>query len=144
LEKGSVFMDEYITAAVAILLIFVALAVVIGRRIRKAKCSACGAKMPRGAQHCPSCGSKVSPDKSHTPAEESPRPSASSVELVAATGPLASQRFSISSQGLSIGRLPDNDIVLAGELTVSRHHAVIALEQGQYVLYDRDKRDLGQ
>jgi serine/threonine protein kinase len=131
-------MDEYITAAVATLVIFVALAVIIGGRRRKAKCSACGAKMPRGAQHCPSCGSKVSSDVSHAPAEESPRSSARSVELVAAAGPLASQRFPISSQGLSIGRLPDNDVVLAGELTVSRYHAVIALEQGQYVLYDRD------
>ncbi len=131
-------MDEYITAAVALLLIFVVLAAITVRRIRKAKCSSCGAKMPRGARHCPSCGSQLSPEGSLTRVEESPRPAASTVELVAAAGPLASQRFPISSKGLSIGRLSDNDVVLSGELTVSRYHSVIALEQGQYVLYDRD------
>jgi serine/threonine protein kinase len=57
---------------------------------------------------------------------------------VAAQGKLAQQRFPISSRGLTIGRHPDNDIVLSNELTVSRHHAVVAVEQGQYVLYDRD------
>ncbi|MFC2030227.1 FHA domain-containing protein [Chloroflexota bacterium] len=51
---------------------------------------------------------------------------------------MASQRFPVNPQGLTIGRNPDNDIVLAGEFTVSRHHAVIVMEQGQYVLYDRD------
>jgi serine/threonine protein kinase len=59
-------------------------------------------------------------------------------ELVAVEGILAPRRFPIPPQGLTIGRHPDNDIELAGELTVSRHHAVVTLEHGQYVLYDRD------
>jgi serine/threonine protein kinase len=59
-------------------------------------------------------------------------------ELVATQGPLVSQRFPLSSQGLTIGRHVDNDIILADEFMVSRQHAVITLEQGQYVLYDRD------
>jgi serine/threonine protein kinase len=58
--------------------------------------------------------------------------------LIATQGPLAQQRFTIPSQGLTIGRHPDNDIVLADELMVSRYHAVITVEDGQYVLYDRD------
>jgi serine/threonine protein kinase len=65
-------------------------------------------------------------------------PVADSAELVAVQGPLAQQHFSILPEGLAIGRQTDNDIVLAGELTVSRHHAAIALEHGQYVVYDRD------
>jgi serine/threonine protein kinase len=57
---------------------------------------------------------------------------------VAVQGPLAQQHFPISVEGLSLGRHVDNDVVLAGELMVSRHHAIITPEQGQYVLYDRD------
>lgn len=58
--------------------------------------------------------------------------------LVAVTGPLAGECFAIPGGGLAIGRLPENDVVLAGEAMVSRQHAVIALEQGRHVLYDRD------
>jgi serine/threonine protein kinase len=39
---------------------------------------------------------------------------------------------------LTLGRHPENDVQLDDELMVSRHHAVIAVEQGRYVLYDRD------
>ncbi|MGQ9599049.1 MAG: protein kinase domain-containing protein [Anaerolineae bacterium] len=58
--------------------------------------------------------------------------------MVALKGPLAPQRFSIPEQGLTIGRNPDNDVRLLDDVMVSRHHAVIVIEQGQYVLYDRD------
>jgi len=58
--------------------------------------------------------------------------------LIADEGPLVPQHLSIPSQGLTIGRHPDNDVVLANELMVSRHHSAISLEGGQYVLYDRD------
>jgi serine/threonine protein kinase len=51
---------------------------------------------------------------------------------------LAQQQFPIAAQGLTIGRHPHNDIVLSHEAMVSRYHAAIALENGQYVLYDRD------
>jgi serine/threonine protein kinase len=62
----------------------------------------------------------------------------SAIELVAVSGPLAPRRFPISSQGLTIGRHPENDVQLTDEVMVSRFHAVIAFEQGQHVLYDRD------
>jgi len=58
--------------------------------------------------------------------------------LLAVQGPLAERRFAIAQEGLTLGRHSDNDVVLADELTVSRYHAVIAQEQGRYVLYDRD------
>jgi serine/threonine protein kinase len=81
------------------------------------------------------------PMPSATPANsgsQPPLPSAAQPRLIATGGPLAQQMFSISPQGLSIGRHTDNDIVLADELMISRHHAVIVREQGLYVLYDRD------
>jgi serine/threonine protein kinase len=59
-------------------------------------------------------------------------------ELAAVAGPLVPARFPLSRHGLSIGRLADNDIVLSDELMVSRYHSVIALEEDQFVLYDRD------
>jgi serine/threonine protein kinase len=58
--------------------------------------------------------------------------------LVVTQGPLTKQRFPISPQGLAIGRHPDNDVVLTADVMVSRHHAIVAVEQGQCVLYDRD------
>jgi serine/threonine protein kinase len=58
--------------------------------------------------------------------------------LIAAEGPLAPQRHVIPSQGLTIGRHPDNDLVLTDELMVSRFHSAIAIEDGRYTLYDRD------
>ena len=75
------------------------------------------------------------PAESRPPA---PEPTAELPRLIATGGPLAQQVFTISSQGLSIGRHADNDIVLSDELMVSRYHAVIVQEQGQCVLYDRD------
>ncbi len=69
---------------------------------------------------------------------DSPEPPAKPAELVAVEGPLAQQHFPIMADGLAIGRQPDNDIVLDGELMVSRHHAIVVWEQGQNVLYDRD------
>lgn len=100
------------------------------------KCTGCGRRLPRGALHCPHCGRSVSSREEE--GKDSPRPISSPVELVALKGPLAPQRFPISDQGLTIGRHPDNDIRLLDDVMVSRHHAVIAMEQGQYVLYDRD------
>ncbi len=39
----------------------------------------------------------------------------------------------------NIGRHPNNDLVLS-DLYISRHHAQIRLQQGQYVIYDRESR----
>jgi pSer/pThr/pTyr-binding forkhead associated (FHA) protein len=94
--------------------------------------------LSRNAQNCPACGSTVVEDNLIDSLLAPAIPPSESYELVAVEGPLASQRFAVPSQGLTIGRNPDNDVVLAGEFTVSRHHAVITLEEGKYVLYDRD------
>ncbi len=40
----------------------------------------------------------------------------------------------------TIGRAPDNDIVL-GSATVSGYHAEIRYENGQYVLHDKNSRN---
>jgi pSer/pThr/pTyr-binding forkhead associated (FHA) protein len=51
-----------------------------------------------------------------------------------------SRRFSLKPGGVSIGRAPDNEVVitqdLAGWDTVSRHHARIYQREGQWVVDD--------
>jgi serine/threonine protein kinase len=129
-------LETYALVSVVILAVFFGVVVLIAVKRRGEHCTQCGTRLPRGATHCPACGSSVLPARAVR--AESPRPVDSAPELVAIEGPLTQQRFTIPSQGLTIGRHPDNDIELASELMVSRQHAVITLEHGQYVLYDRD------
>jgi len=57
--------------------------------------------------------------------------------LVALEGPYFGQKFALSpSRPLTVGILPDNDIVLGRDGTISRRHARIAAEEGGYVVYD--------
>jgi hypothetical protein len=53
-----------------------------------------------------------------------------------------SRRFSLKPGGVSIGRAPDNEVVitpdLAGWDTVSRHHARVYQREGQWVIDDLD------
>ena len=129
-------LETYAIGSVVILTVFFSVAILIAVKRRGRRCTRCGAMLPRKATHCPACGSLVLPGP--VGERESPKPASSAPELVAVQGPLAQQRFTIPAQGLTIGRHPDNDIELAEELMVSRYHAVITLEHGQYVLYDRD------
>jgi predicted component of type VI protein secretion system len=60
------------------------------------------------------------------------------LESVDAAG--RSRRFSLKPGGVSIGRAPDNEVVitqdLAGWDTVSRHHARIYQQEGQWIVDD--------
>ena len=112
--------------------------VVIVARRQGRKCRVCGAKLPRKAEQCLACGNPRVPQNPPVSRKDSPRPQVRPVELVAVEGPLAQRHFPIPPDGLGIGRQADNDVVLDGELMVSRQHAIVAWEQGQHVLYDRD------
>ena len=117
----------------------VMLAVVLAGR--GARCPTCGHRLPRGSTFCPTCDALSPPPPPPTPPETGTIEDASPptpAELKAVGGPLAGQRFPIPPHGLTIGRQSDNDIVLTDELMVSRYHAAIAVEQGRYILYDRD------
>ncbi len=65
---------------------------------------------------------------------------ADSPRLIATEGSLEGREFPIppSLKGLTIGRDPSNDVVVPADMLVSRNHALIMLENGQYVLYDRN------
>ena len=95
-------------------------------------------KPPREPTEPPEAMAADTPRAPATSKPPAPEPEAKLPRLIATGGPLAQQTFTIPSQGLSIGRHTDNDIVMADELMVSRHHAIIVHEQDQYVLYDRD------
>jgi DNA-binding winged helix-turn-helix (wHTH) protein len=60
--------------------------------------------------------------------------------LIAREGQLAGERWTIESAEFLIGRGSDCDIVLP-ERQVSRHHAKILLDEGQYVLHDLDSKN---
>jgi pSer/pThr/pTyr-binding forkhead associated (FHA) protein len=56
--------------------------------------------------------------------------------LVGVEGVTQGQVFTLAGPNVVIGREPGRDIVLVGDATVSRTHARIAHENGQYVVYD--------
>ena len=55
--------------------------------------------------------------------------------LVAIAGPRTGERFEVGPHGLTIGRTPDNELVLA-DSGLSRQHARIVFGQGAYWLED--------
>ncbi|MDD3825700.1 MAG: protein kinase [Anaerolineae bacterium] len=129
-------------AALALLLVLALVARVLGGKSadgHRARCTRCGAVLPDQAtsQVCPSC-QVATPPQPPPFAKHAPGAQAGNPRLVAIRGPLAPREFPIDPAGLAIGRHSDNDVVLLDELMVSRFHAAIAVENGQYVLYDRD------
>ena len=57
-------------------------------------------------------------------------------KCVALSGPLAGQTFILKDGETQIGRDSTKDIGLSMDNTVSRNHAMISLEGGNYILYD--------
>jgi len=53
----------------------------------------------------------------------------------------ASTRHAIGGKRITIGRLGDNDIVLPGDMRVSRHHAVVEDRDGEWILRDLRSRN---
>ena len=133
-------MSLEIVAAITVVglaILFGAVIIVVARRRRVRGTEEIG-RPPRAAPARPAPEAALAPEAS---VESKPQPLEAAAEqprLIATGGPLAQRTFAIPSQGLSIGRHPDNGIVLADELMVSRYHAVIVREQDQCVLYDRD------
>ncbi len=144
-------LEMVVLIAAVLVSAFLVAAIISVVRRQGEKCLQCGKRLPRGASlstlgRCPACDQDPLGHDTPSGRPRGIRPSSApstlssaSLPILSATqGPLAQQRFTLSSQGLTIGRHPDNDIVLMNELMVSRFHAVVALEEGQYVLYDRD------
>ena len=115
-------------------LLLSAAAMVYFMLLRRPKCPSCGRQKVPGRSTCPYCGS---PYYSTPPGQPlSPLPSVVP-HLVCLQGPQKGQDFPIFSRQFSIGRSTDNMLRLQG-LLVSRHHALINFQDGQYILYDRE------
>ena len=58
--------------------------------------------------------------------------------LVGVEGPYAGQVFLLTGQNIVVGREPDKDIALGADTTISRAHARVVHENGEFVLYDNN------
>ena len=58
-----------------------------------------------------------------------------------ANGLKAGEHFEFDNEPCAIGRVQDNNIVLEGNDTVSRHHAKIVLEDNKLILVDLDSKN---
>ena len=67
-----------------------------------------------------------------------PQPSAPSAYLHGLTGKYQGQHITLTSAGVTLGRSPDNQFVLAEEPLVSRHHADVVWEDGAWLLRDHE------
>lgn len=60
------------------------------------------------------------------------------VQLLCQGGPHAGEQFEFSSELITLGRARDNDVPLHLDKEISRRHAVIRLENGQFVIQDQN------
>ena len=131
-----------ILGGVSAIAIVTCVAVVLVLRHRKTRvharaaaeaCPECGRLLPRGTANCVVCAQTPSPAVRSS--ASTPGPS-----LIGLAGPVAEKVFPISPapRGLTIGRHPDNDIVIPDMLAVSRYHAQLMPEGDGFVLYDRN------
>jgi len=67
-----------------------------------------------------------------------PRPDTPPAYLIGLTGPYQGQHITLTPAGVTLGRSPDNQVVLAEEPLVSRHHADVVWEDGAWLLRDRE------
>ena len=114
-------------------------AIAVYMTLRGRKCPGCRrAKVP-GRDRCPFCGSSYSPSASiKTPLERPPTPPPKDrPRLVCLEGLLKGREIIITSSDFTLGRSRENKLAIEGML-VSRRHAQIVLQDGQWILYDRD------
>ena len=89
-------------------------------------CVACGAELPEPEEVTTGVFQQVGVDVAG-PGEVG--------QLIVTRGSMASARFALGDDLTTIGRHPDSDIIL-DDVTVSRRHAEVRREEGQYLLSD--------
>lgn len=99
--------------------------------LRRPKCPYCGMPKVPGRSQCPYCGLPYHP----TFPGRAPSPPPNAPRLICLQGPQSGQEFPLTSPQFTIGRSSDNALRME-ELLVSRHHAQISFQEGQYILYD--------
>jgi hypothetical protein len=112
-------------------------------------CAECGFQNPESANYCSRCGALLSKGESavETTQTFSPEEVGDHLEhedfglegpalVVRAGGGRAGESFKPSGERTRIGRSPDCEIFL-DDVTVSRNHAVLVLENGKYHVEDQ-------
>jgi hypothetical protein len=106
-------------------------------------CPVCGSALDSDAFECPSCGAVVREATAAFPPVAGPlvappvreAAEADGPVLVVRKGPEVGERFYLDRPRLTVGRDPASDIFL-NDITVSREHAVLALEKGVLSITD--------
>ena len=106
-------------------------------------CPICNNPLPDGAAACPNCGFKLlGSTQSFNPLDLRGEDVAAAVSEAPANailrvvrGPQIETVFKLGAEELSVGRSPRCDIFL-NDMTVSREHALIAPENGKYLISD--------
>lgn len=64
------------------------------------------------------------------------------IELEIVSGPHIGQRFSFKDkESITVGRGPENDVILANDLRASRFHAELKFADGNYYVYNRANKN---
>jgi len=125
-----------ITLIIGIVLV---LGLMLLQRRQPTICPHCQRPRVPGRTTCPYCLTPYEgprPAGRSTPSTISP-PGIETPWLVALEGPESGQHFPVPGTSFTIGRSAGNQLHLTGQF-VSRHHALITFQNGQYVLRDRD------
>ena len=133
---SSVAWTLLITLVIGIAL---ALVLVLLQRRQPAICPHCRRARVPGQTVCPYCLTPYEgprPTGRSTPSTISP-PGGETSWLIALEGPESGRRFPVRGVTFTMGRGADNRLRLPGQF-VSRHHALIVFQNGQYVLRDCD------
>lgn len=101
------------------------------------QCQVCGSPIGTDANFCPACGAKISRgDAERTEALPVVRlGDGDQPVLVITHGASGVWRYEITGAETTIGRHPQSSVFL-DDVTVSRHHALIEVSEGQLVLVD--------
>jgi pSer/pThr/pTyr-binding forkhead associated (FHA) protein len=112
-------------------------------------CPECGFQNPEAANYCSKCGALLVKDEAGSETTQTYTPDELTdeegpLEEVATDGPAlvvrsgggrTGEHFIPQGEQTTIGRSPDNDIFL-DDVTVSRKHAVLLDENGEYLIED--------
>jgi len=114
-------------------------------------CPECGFQNPESANYCSKCGALLVKDESGTETTQQYTPdeadddAAAALEDLGVKGPAlivrsgggrSGETFYPQGERTTIGRSPDCEIFL-DDVTVSRNHAVLVEEDGQFVVEDQ-------
>jgi hypothetical protein len=109
------------------------------------RCSHCGTEVEPGASVCPECGLAIASTASFRSVEcdvdntTEPIEAVEGPVLIVRKGPQPGENFYLDRPRLTVGRDPSSDIFL-NDMTVSRDHAVLELENGDVTV--RDEKSL--